>query len=63
MLRSIDALADDLATSGMRGYARRLRRYRTEISKLRKIPREKSGSRTIISDSELGEALQIARMR
>lgn len=31
ILRSMDRLAEDLTTSGMYGYARRLRRARTEM--------------------------------
>lgn len=36
---SLQTLADDLQENGLRGYAKRLRRYSTEISRLKPAPK------------------------
>ena len=38
VLKSLDGLAADLITSGLPGYAKRVRRYRTEITGLLNAP-------------------------
>lgn len=58
--RSLNELATDLTVSGHRGYAKRLRRYTTELLGLAEIPknkpREKSARRGI-SEHDLCEAM------